>query len=1045
MKNRLIPFVAVLLSFVFITEVLPVSANTSGYTEVMILVEDNTPASSAKAAINRELSHFICKTEYSVLIKGFHAEVKENEVSILRGLPGVKAVYETTEYSALSNEEEEARTVYAPGTEPVYMPDFGEGSVIAVIDNGFNLRHSQFKLPDTDGIAITERNIGDILNFTKALKKYPYLKLKSAYKSTKVPFAFDYANNDTNVNTTENHGTAMMSAAAGNGEKSGIYIGAAPSAQVLAMKVYDDTGKIAKTVDIVAALEDAYILGANVVSMSLGAPCGFSEAGLFDPVLEEAIASLEEKGVIVVSSAGNDSTLGKSTIFSEYYGYDAPLASMPDYGTVNTPSTGDGVLSVASATAYVGKYYAFILEGTDTLVPYSDSNRAFGEGDLKKLFSETFAGKTLEYIPVGGVGKLTDFEAVKADIAGKVALVERGEISFSEKVSNAYAYGAVAVIVYDNEDDYAESLKIQMQLDNVKIPAVLISATDGKRLVSAENKRIVIEKRLTYVTDAGELPYPSEFSSPGPTPTLKLKPEITATGANMTLAAANGGYVTLSGTSNSSAYTAGIVAGIYKNFVHLEGKERTDAIKAFLLNCAVPMKDKSGAYYAANYQGAGLIDLKKLNDNQITLLSENKPVSELGNKVGKSFSIPITVINNTNKQKVYSASAIVGTNSYEAIPFSDLSSEKDAFYKENGILLHEYFNKSPEDIIYFTGNTILEFETARISVGGVEIDERTTVSLAPGEKKELTLTVEIDPDEIDALSEVYPNGMYVQGYVMLDGDTHCSLPFLGFIGDFYKDSPIDAPRSHGSHIIDGTYLYSFFEDNVYSGKIALGTNNIMNGNVYKNKLYESLAVISPDAKGANSIVYLNMALNKNLSALELKVFSESGEEVCSAKKLTGVEKSYFDKNAGYTNIFQIPLWDMRSEENDNYIFDDGSYTCVINATNAAGNTFTEKLGFIIDSQKPKLVDYKTTTADGKTYLDVTVKDENYLQAVYAYGFSGSEIIPTSESIPSDEALLNSGKGAEYTVRYEITPNAGGYIYIKIYDLAFNTSLVRIVL
>lgn len=1043
MKKSLIPFIAILLSFIFITEVLPISADTTGYTEVMVLVEDNIHTAFVKAAINKQLSHFVCKTEYSVLINGFHAEIKENEADLLRALPGVKAVYENTEYSALTEKEDEARTVYAPGTEPVYLPDFGEGSVIAVIDNGFNLRHSQFKLPDLDGIAITERDIGDVLNFTNALKKYPFLRLKSAYKSPKVPFAFDYADNDINVTTTENHGTAMMSAAAGNGEKSGVYIGAAPSAQVLAMKVYDDTGKVAKTADIVAALEDAYILGADVVSMSLGAPCGFSEAGFFDPLLEKTISSLEEKGIVVVSSAGNDSTLGNSTIFSEYYGYNAPLASMPDYGTVNTPSVVESVLSVASATTYVGKYYAFILEGTETYIPYSDSNRAFGEGDLKKLFSETFAGKTLEYVPVGGVGKPSDFEAVKDDLAGKIALVKRGEIAFSEKVNNAYAYGAVAVIVYDNEDDYAESLKTQMQLENVKIPAILVSAADGKRLITAENKRVVIEKRLTYVTDAGELPYPSEFSSPGPTPTLKLKPEIAATGANMTLAAANGGYVTLSGTSNSSAYTAGIIAGIYKNFEHLEGKERVDAIRAFLLNCAVPMKDKSGAYYAVNYQGAGLIDLKKLNDNQVTLLSEDKPVCELGNKVEETFNIPISIINNTNDQAEYTLSVIVGTNSYEAVPFSELSSEKDAFYKENGILLHEYFGKSPDDSIYFTGNTIHSFETARIRIDDVKINEKTVVSLAPGERKEIILTVEIDPEEIDALSEVYPNGMYVQGYVVLDGDVHCSLPLIGFIGDFYEDSPIDTLRYDGSHIINGTYLYSFFENDIYDGEIALGTNNLKNGDVYKNKLYESLAVISPNAKGANGIVYLNMALNKNLSTLELGVFSESGEEVCSPKRLTGVEKSYFDKNLGFTRLYQTDLWDMRSEENDNYVFDDGSYTCVINATDAAGNSFTESLGFIIDSKKPELVDYKTTSSDGKTYLDITVRDENYLQAVYAYGFSGDEIIPASESLPSDETLLNGGKGAEYTVRYELSQSSTGYIYIKIYDLAFNTNLVRI--
>ena len=37
-------------------------------------------------------------------------------------------------------------------------------------------------------------------------------------------------------------------------------------------------------------------------------------------------------------------------------------------------------------------------------------------------------------------------------MAGQVALVERGELTFSDKVANAAAAGAAAVIVYNNEE-----------------------------------------------------------------------------------------------------------------------------------------------------------------------------------------------------------------------------------------------------------------------------------------------------------------------------------------------------------------------------------------------------------------------------------------------------------------------------------------------------------------------------------------------------------------------------------------------------------------
>ena len=42
------------------------------------------------------------------------------------------------------------------------------------------------------------------------------------------------------------------------------------------MKVFDDTGAGATTATILAALEDAYILGVDAVNLSLGTRCGYT-------------------------------------------------------------------------------------------------------------------------------------------------------------------------------------------------------------------------------------------------------------------------------------------------------------------------------------------------------------------------------------------------------------------------------------------------------------------------------------------------------------------------------------------------------------------------------------------------------------------------------------------------------------------------------------------------------------------------------------------------------------------------------------------------
>ena len=53
-------------------------------------------------------------------------------------------------------------------------------------------------------------------------------------------------------------------------------------------------------------------------------------------------------------------------------------------------------------------------------------------------------------IVFAGLGKPADFTG--KDLNGKIALIQRGEITFDEKIKNAKSAGAKAVIVYNNED-----------------------------------------------------------------------------------------------------------------------------------------------------------------------------------------------------------------------------------------------------------------------------------------------------------------------------------------------------------------------------------------------------------------------------------------------------------------------------------------------------------------------------------------------------------------------------------------------------------------
>lgn len=76
-----------------------------------------------------------------------------------------------------------------------------------------------------------------------------------------------------------------------------------------------------------------------------------------------------------------------------------------------------------------------------------------------------------------GIGQPGDFPP---GTAGAIVLIERGTLTFSEKIANAQAAGAVGVIVYNNEDGSFEGALGE----NSGLPAVMLPRSDGLALVS---------------------------------------------------------------------------------------------------------------------------------------------------------------------------------------------------------------------------------------------------------------------------------------------------------------------------------------------------------------------------------------------------------------------------------------------------------------------------------------------------------------------------------------------------------------------------------
>jgi len=88
------------------------------------------------------------------------------------------------------------------------------------------------------------------------------------------------------------------------------------------------------------------------------------------------------------------------------------------------------------------------------------------------------AGLEADVVPVG-LGRPADFEGRR--VAGAIALIERGDITFREKVANAAAAGAVAAVVYNNGPGVISGTLGARS----EIPAAAIAQDDGRRLTEA--------------------------------------------------------------------------------------------------------------------------------------------------------------------------------------------------------------------------------------------------------------------------------------------------------------------------------------------------------------------------------------------------------------------------------------------------------------------------------------------------------------------------------------------------------------------------------
>ena len=272
--------------------------------------------------------------EYDVAFSGFSVKLPRDRVDELRGLDGVQEVaiqqtYTLPEQSEQENDlSEEAATALPVQTSANAT---GKGTVIAVLDTGIFDAHEAFGETPAKGKYTYDKmqQMLDMAGERLVSVQSAQGALHTAddvFRNAKIPYVYDYANNKSEFDISNPHGTQIADVAAG---KNGV----APDAQLFSMKIYDESNQTTDTA-ILAALQDAITLGADVIDVNVGKSGAFSSEA--DAMMQEVYDAVRSAGISLEAPAGEGET------------YRAK-AENPDCGSIHTPAANRAALSVAAA------------------------------------------------------------------------------------------------------------------------------------------------------------------------------------------------------------------------------------------------------------------------------------------------------------------------------------------------------------------------------------------------------------------------------------------------------------------------------------------------------------------------------------------------------------------------------------------------------------------------------------------------------------------------------------------------------------------------
>ena len=522
------------------------------------------------------------------------------------------------------------------------------------------------------------------------------------------------------------------------------------------------------------------------------------------------------------------------------------------------------------------------------------------------------------------------------------------------------------------------------------------------------------------ITDGQEGYVPFGASSWGPTPDMRLKPEIAAPGSEVRSPIPGNGYRDMDGTGEASAQVAGIAALVRQHLAAdpmtaaMSEAERNALVTNFLMGTAHPivnLQAKDGAYWSPRWVGAGMVDAvaattSSVYPSVVGAADPSRPKAELGeSSSGWVFQTRLTNLSDTPHTYTLGGQAL---------------------------------SEGVSDLL-FTGDSV------NWTGKGIELTFSADTVTVPA-KSDATVTVTVNPKAEFAsfAADKTPNGTFVDGAVTFtsaDGQPDLTVPYLGFYGS-QGDTPIfDSPVYGESKLSPSTMTFHGLplgQINPFDPEesMAISTND------------RSLYIITRSAEeNARTYATPGTVLLRDVDSLTYTYTNEAGDTVRSytypgAPRSRTVGSGRFSEVTTAESTFDsAPFFDGYDEAGRE--LPDGNYTLTIEGTRGGANPATEQLTHVIrlDTQAPTISNVAITGEGDAAALSFDVTDSS---PIAGYGFSmaaNGEAFMREKEYGWGELGGDGARHYHYDIKLsDIAQRAGAdpkAVYLQVWDWPLN--------